>query len=40
MRRMAKALYRDASKTYHPDAGGDAGVFANITEAYEVLTGG
>lgn len=23
VRRMAKALYRDASKTYHPDAGGD-----------------
>ena len=40
VRRMAKALYRDAAKEYHPDRGGDAGVFANITEAYEVLTGG
>ena len=39
VRRMAKALYRDASKTYHPDRGGDAGIFANITRAYDVLTG-
>ena len=39
VRRMAKALYRDASKTYHPDVGGDPGVFANIARAYEVLTG-
>lgn len=24
VRRMAKALYRDASTTYHPDAGGES----------------
>ena len=40
VRRIAKALYRDASKTYHPDAGGDPGIFANIARAYDVLTGG
>lgn len=37
--RMAKALYRDASKTYHPDRGGDPGIFANIARAYAVLGG-
>lgn len=39
VRRMAKALYRDASKTYHPDRGGDPGIFANIARAYAVLGG-
>lgn len=35
-----KHAYRLASKRLHPDTGGDAALFARLTEAYEVLTKG
>ena len=42
VRERADKLYKDAAKTYHPDAGGplaDASVFGRITLARDVLKG-
>jgi hypothetical protein len=34
-----QVAYRRAAKNHHPDAGGDAAVFAKLAEAYALLTG-
>lgn len=36
---QVRSAYRAAAKQHHPDAGGDAKVFARVTEAYEILSG-
>jgi len=35
-----KAAYREKAKQYHPDRGGDAAAFGEITRAYKALTQG
>jgi hypothetical protein len=33
----ARKAYRQAAFTYHPDRGGDANAFAELTSAWEIL---
>lgn len=35
--RVARSLWREASKTHHPDAGGDPDLFRRLTEARDLL---
>lgn len=37
---VCKNAYRELSKKYHPDSGGDAKMFAMITEAWSQVKGG
>lgn len=37
---VCKNAYRELSKKYHPDSGGDAKMFAMVTEAWSQVKGG